>query len=90
MERTERNPRSYFIKKEQKKMKKFLCMILAIGMICGAATFAGCKKDKKDNDKQSSSQQSIDEGEGSNFVQSDDNVVEIPEGGDAWGDGWGI
>ena len=26
-------------------MKKILCMILAVGMLCAAAVFVGCKKD---------------------------------------------
>ena len=30
-------------------MKKFLCAILAICMLCAAGTFVGCKKDKGDN-----------------------------------------
>ena len=30
-------------------MKKFLCAILAICMLCAAGTFVGCKKDKGGN-----------------------------------------
>jgi hypothetical protein len=78
-------------------------MILAIGMICGAATFAGCKKDKKDDNKQSSSQEysekesdedtESDEDDDApsdynSFVTSDDNVVEVPEGGAGWEGDW--
>ena len=34
-------------------MKKILCMILAIGMLCGAAALVGCKKEKGGNNSSS-------------------------------------
>ena len=67
-------------------MKKFLCMILAIGMVCASATFVGCKKNKNKGGNPQSSSQQDNGGDNGDFIQSDDNVVVAPEGGAEWGD----
>ncbi len=58
-------------------MKKILCIILAIGMVCGATAFVGCKK-KKGGSQNSSQEESFNDS--NSFVQRSDNVVEeVPE-----------
>ncbi|MBQ8342715.1 MAG: hypothetical protein IJY21_01270 [Clostridia bacterium] len=56
-------------------MKKFLCGILAICMLCGAAALVGCKKDKGGNNNGNSSR------------GSDVNVNEAPG---EWDDNWDL
>ena len=57
-------------------MKKFLCAILAIGMLCGAAAFAGCKKNDGGNN-------SSRPGGGHN----NNSFVEVPG---EWDDNWDL
>ncbi len=48
-------------------MKKFLCAMLAICMLCAAGMFVGCKKDKGGNANSSTTVNS-------------DNINGVPEG----------
>ena len=57
-------------------MKKFLCAILAIGMLCGVAAFAGCKKNDGGNN-------SSRPGGGHN----NNSFVEVPG---EWEDNWDL
>lgn len=72
-------------------MKKFLCVILAIGMVCGATAFVGCKN-KKGGSQNSSQEESFNDS--NSFVQRSDNVVEVPggdsdiEGGESNNNAW--
>lgn len=57
-------------------MKKFLCAILSIGMLCGAAALVGCKKNNGGNDSSRS---------GSGY--NNNSFVEAPG---EWDDNWNL
>ena len=59
-------------------MKKFLCAVLAVCMLCGAMALVGCKKGGNNNGNSESSSQS----------QSVNG--ENPEGGGEFSGGWDL
>lgn len=69
-------------------MKKILCAILAIGMLCGAAAFVGCGKKSGSNvnvNVNSQSQSNVQNGGNDNDNAENDNIQEAPG---EWNDDW--